>query len=162
MCLADVTGVPKKSTGLGWKVFKEDKGKITPENRGYAPYDYDVWYDADAEARYREAHGDSSFFKASLGTERNGRIEFTRTYYPNGFHILLRREDARAFALKHPGTVVRQVEYRGAHTQGNGSLFVPGPQVIAKEIKFLKPRPGGSAYARKSKVAIVPAPPVAA
>lgn len=145
MCLADVTGTPKKVSGLGWKTFGTDEqGKLIPSNRGYQPYEYDVWYNAEARANEH-----SGVFR-ELGTERNGRIGFQRTYYRNGFHVCLRREDARAFTKKEDD-VVRQVEYRGAHTAGNGSSYIPGPQVVVTEIKILRPRLGGSAYAKKAK-----------
>jgi|SRR5579864_4798659 len=157
MCLRDVTGTPKKVSGFGWKTFRVDEdGNLIPSNRGYEPYQHDVWYNA--EARVRERTGMSVF--RDLGTESDGRENFVRTYYRNGFHVCLRREDARAHAKRNKGDVVRQVEYRGAHTSGNGSAYIPGPQVIVSEIRILAPRPGGSAYAKANKTEKqIPPPP---
>lgn len=162
MCLAEVTGTPKKIEGLGWKVFEIIKasGKLRPTHQARnTVYDYGVWYQATPIVQ--------KFMGASvpvypLKTERNGQPfeewYANRKQYRNGFHIFLRREDARDFVSRNPGnTVVRQVEYRQAHTLGSGvdanqyRGAASGPQVVAEEIKILKPRAGGSAYAKAKK-----------
>jgi hypothetical protein len=142
MCLGEVTGNPKVVAGLGWKVFKKSTdGKLFPENRGVFQYKYNTWYEAEAFAIKAGIQ-----FIPVLTTEHDRNKE-----YLNGFHVALRRADARAFAKDHGG-VVRQVRYRGAHTTGNGSYYFPGPQVIVAEIKILAPRKGGSAYAKTKKI----------
>lgn len=158
MCLLKVEGPALKTTGLGWKVFRvNENGEVYPGNRGYQVYAYGRWY----SARTFWLSGTSVIFTEALDAEAKTYPRFT---YKNGFHVALRRDDARAFIKRvkasYPGDkyVIRQVEFRQAHTLGQGNPnYFGGPQVIADEIKILKPRPGGSAYARK-RAAVVPAP----
>jgi hypothetical protein len=147
MCLGEVTGFPKVVEGLGWKVFKKlPHGGIGPENRGIFLYKYNTWYEAEAFA----IKAGMEEFQLKLLTENS--VQDVRTEYRNGFHVALRREDARAFVRdRTPSGVVRQVRYRGAHTAGNGSYYFPGPQVIVAEIMILAPRKGGSAYKKSAR-----------
>lgn len=143
MCLARVKGTPKKTTGFGWKVFRVIPGTAEKVAAGAfncnAPvYDVETWVKADPFLRS---------ISGTLKSDDGGR-------YRIGFHVALRREDARAFLKsiwRKRDHVVRQVEYRGAYIEGTGGVYFPGPQVIADEIRILKPRPGGSAYTKAKK-----------
>ena len=148
MCLVTVTGTPTKTTGFGWKVFKKTTGgKIYPENRGSSVYRYNTWYEAESFAKKAGA-----LFPLLMTEKPTNYPTYctTRKEYANGFHVALRRFDARAFVKRHGG-FIRQVEYKGAHTAGTGGSYFPGSQVFVAEIRILAPRPGGSAYAKKTK-----------
>lgn len=139
MCLQTVKIEKPAPTGFGWKVFVKD-GSLRSENRGYREYQYDIWY---------QANGSDYTINATINAS-NGQS------YPRGFHIALRRQDARNFLKSEYGNagagvrsgrcVIRKVEFRQAHTLGEGGSYFPGPQVIAEEIRIIRPAKGGSAY----------------
>src|ERR1700674_2568005 len=119
MCLNSVSEKKPAKSGFGWKVFIKSKGILRSENRGGREYQHDVWYKANPH-------------DISMSTVQMVGI---RTRYPVGFHIALRRQDARNFLKSEYGNytcVIRKVEFRQAHTLGTGGGYFPGAQVIAE------------------------------
>ena len=138
MCLQSVFEKKPATSGFGWKVFIKRKAILRSENRGSREFEYDVWYKANPP--------DISLSTAQM-------VGLVGAKYPVGFHIALRRQDARNFLKDKYGSgkccVVRKVEFRQAHTLGTGGSYFPGAQVIAEEIRIIKPAKGGSAYKKR-------------
>lgn len=142
MCLQSVSKEKPASTGFGWKVFVKDGSLLRSENRGNREYQHDVWYQAN-----------DVWYQANDGVNFTTICTSNGQVYPRGFHIALRRQDARNFLNSEYGNgtirgrcVIRKVEFRQAHTLGEGGSYFPGPQVIAEEIRIIRPAKGGSAY----------------
>lgn len=124
MCLQTITDNRPISQGFGWKVFRKNPisgGPLRGATMSKYDYEYDKWYKSENPG-YK------------LKTELYDKV------YPAGFHVVLSRNEARRFIKSYyaeRGTVVRKVEYRGAHTAGQGAPYFPGKQVIADEIRIL-------------------------
>ena len=117
MCLVTVSKQKPKPSGFGWKVF-------IPLPSGMLEASMIL------NCRYRVGKWNAA----------NGRIWEPGTVYPFGFHIFLRKKDAVKNAEWFRESC-RKVEYRQAHTLGEGDLeSFSGPQVVAKRMKILPTR----------------------
>jgi len=128
MCLHSVIGKPKKTRGVGYKVFVKGfspdpdfPDPLLGENCfGERDRPVEEWLNA-------HEYGTGSIILEPLGYQ-----EFTP--YKTGWHIFPRLKDARAWVDKDY-LVVRKVRYRGAHTEGTQYYSTrPFKVVVAEEI----------------------------
>jgi len=136
MCLSKVTqteNLPKE--GFGWKVFEIIEGKLWPEYFGTGPYKPNHWYKASEKAR-------SCKIKTFFGY-----------CYPAGFHVFLKKKDAKQWheiSKKTWGwqkiTVVKKIKFRKPIVRGLQAMprltrdisTEPTNVIVAEEMRVLK------------------------
>lgn len=131
MCLSTLDSPIKSEDGVGWKAFERVPGLeetyITPV-RGFLISSSGQWV---TDSNSRELPTDQS----------------PPTFYPSGFHIFLKKEDAEAYSIGDD-FVVKKVRYAKVVASGiqlfrtpskceDAYLYYYGPCVVAKEIMIL-------------------------
>lgn len=132
MCIENVSGITKES-GVGWKVFLERDGELHSVFHPHTPsYPVNKWIRENDFRDMRTKH------------KRGVRVPCwaKKTNYPLGFHVFLSREKATKFMGEQctPKEVVKKVEYRRAHTQGELNFFRyvrNAKTIVAKEMRVL-------------------------
>ena len=114
MCIHDITNRKPKKTGMGWKVFMDEKGKLFGDCHG-------------AIDRPRPVR---QWLRAKDFRDGNVRPEV------DGFHIFVRKRDAESWRLLGRKVVCR-VRYRKATLRGTQYIGVQAPVILASEIYIL-------------------------
>ena len=119
MCLDTVTKTNLNESGVGWKVFEVDDGKVCGEIFGS--------YDKRPTNRWLHEMNFRDSIMAGL---------FRKKGYPYGFHIFKHPQTAKRWADRHTGGefIYIKVKYRRGHTLGRQ---YKGNVIVAKEMLIL-------------------------
>lgn len=121
MCLETITETGLNKSGYGWKVFMIRNGKLYSDN----------FFTENPKRLNR-------WLKA-----KRVEIKVSGNKYSSGFHIFTKREDAllwqRGIHDDEGDSVIKQVEYRKAHTTGtqDGCFLLDGDTIVADEMLIL-------------------------
>ncbi len=129
MCLLKISKDVPKSTGVGYKTFRVDKGKLFGVLSDGKPRPVGKWIKARKYTPTRFVR------KYVLGSTKRVRIKkdgkTVYVGYKPGWHIYKNEIDASVYPMF-------TIRYRKAYVQGHMSLYTDYPVIVAEEIYILE------------------------